>query len=115
MMQLIAIDQCDVYSGYKWCCHAITSTHICRSDCTSYNMHSYVTQERKGVHVLQDLICLVEREALPIPDAAVHPWLGCDEPLHGVELIAEELLYHLVRQPRQAHDILGLLALGEVT
>ena len=98
MMQLSAADQCDAYSGDKWYCHAITNTHICRSDCISYNMHSTGTQEIKGVHVLQNLIGLVERETLPVPDAAVHPWLGCNEPLHGSDVIAEELLDHLVRQ-----------------
>jgi len=52
----------------------------------------------KIYHILQNLVRLVEGEALAIPDAAVHPRLGCDESLHGVDVGHQLVPDNLLRQ-----------------
>ena len=61
-------------------------------------MHSMRTHERKGISVLQNLVGLVECEALPVPDAAIHPWLGRYESLHIVDVRHQLVPDNLLRQ-----------------
>ena len=52
----------------------------------------------KIYHILQNLVCLVESEALAVPDAAIHPWLGRYEPLHLVDVRHQLVPDNLLRQ-----------------
>ena len=65
--------------------------------------------------VHQDLVGLIEGEALAVLDAAEHAGCGGNCPLHIGQVTGQIRRDCLLRQWRQAHCVFGLLGLVEVT